>query len=307
MQRMTSFFAGFLLIFMIGGCQSYQEQQSDLPDTPYRGTVRVSADETFKPIVEELVQVYESNHPGTSILVTYKTEAACFNDLMNDSVRLLFVTRRPSAEEKQLVVDSLEVSPKSMVVARDGIAVIVHPSSFDTLFTMSDIRQILTGKYNKKLIPVFDGVKATSTVRFIVDSVLRGEPLTPEARGTSSSQQVIEYVADHPGAIGFVGIGWIGNPEDTTQLSFLKTVKVANVESTDKEGLFVKAYQANIHRKRYPMVRDIMYVLKERHKGLGTGFANFVSGELGQIIFRRGYLAPAQKNLEIRPVRLIEE
>jgi phosphate transport system substrate-binding protein len=54
------------------------------------------------------------------------------------------------------------------------------------------------------------------------------------------------------------------------------------------------------------MVRDLVYILKERHRGLATGFAHFVSGEIGQIIFRRGYLAPAQKRLGIRPVKVNE-
>ena len=193
-----------------------------------------------------------------------------------------------------------------MVVARDGISVIVHPSSTDTMFTMKDIKDILTGKLKNGLIPVFDGVKATSTVRFIIDSVLRGDSLTPKAMAARSSEGVIDFVSKNPGVIGFIGVSWIGNTEDETQLSFLKKVKVANIESTDMPGSYVKAYQANIYLKRYPMVRDLIYILKENHRGLGTGFANFMSGEIGQIIFKRAYLAPAQKNLGIRPVRLNE-
>jgi phosphate transport system substrate-binding protein len=106
--------------------------------------------------------------------------------------------------------------------------------------------------------------------------------------------------------VGFIGISWIGNPEDTSQLSFLKKVKVCAIESTDMPDSYVKAYQANIYIKRYPMVRDLNYILKEKHKGLGHAFASFMSGEVGQLIFRRAYLAPAQKRFGIRPVRLNE-
>ena len=297
------YFYGFLLV---AGCTSYQEQRDRLPDTPERGSIRISVDETFKPVMDELIQVYESNHPGTTIQVDYKTEADCLREVLNDSVRLIFVTRRLSAEEKQLLADSLKVNARSLVVARDGIAVITHLSSSDTIFTMQEIREILTGTYNKKLIPVFDGVKATSTVRFIVDSVLKGDALTKRALAARSSEGVVNYVARHQNVIGFVGVSWIGNPEDTMQLSFLKKVKVAYLESTDQKGAFVKAYQANIYAKRYPMVRDLVYILKERHRGLATGFAHSVSGEIGQLIFRRAYLAPAQKRLGIRPIRLNE-
>lgn len=302
----NKFFYIFLFAMIIVSCKSYKEQQDELPDTAYRGSINVSADETFKPIVDELVKVYESNNRDTKINVDYKPEAECLNDLLNDSIRMVIVTRKYSVDERDLIIDSLGVGPRSMVVARDGIAVIVHPSSTDTILTMKDIKDILTGKLKNGLIPVFDGVKATSTVRFIIDSVLRGDSLTPKAMAARSSEGVIDFVSKNPGVIGFIGVSWIGNPEDESQLSFLKKVKVANIESTDMPGSYVKAYQANIYLKRYPMVRDLIYILKENHRGLGTGFANFMSGEIGQIIFKRAYLAPAQKNLGIRPVRLNE-
>jgi phosphate transport system substrate-binding protein len=54
------------------------------------------------------------------------------------------------------------------------------------------------------------------------------------------------------------------------------------------------------------MVRDLVYIVKENHKGLGHGFADFMSGEIGQLIFKRAYLVPAKKDFRIRPVRLKE-
>ena len=86
----------------------------------------------------------------------------------------------------------------------------------------------------------------------------------------------------------------------------MKKVKIAAIESTDIPGAYVRPYQANIYVRRYPMVRDLVYILKENYEGLGNGFADFMSGEIGQLIFRRAYLVPAQKNFGIRPVRLKE-
>jgi phosphate transport system substrate-binding protein len=204
------------------------------------------------------------------------------------------------------MVDSMGVSPESMIVARDAIAVIVNPDAPYTEFTMKDIVEILKGTFSKNLIPVFDGVKATSTVRFIIDSVLHGNSLTLKAEAARSSEGVIDYVSKNPDVVGFIGLSWIGNPEDTAQIGYLKKVRMAAIESTDMPGIYVKPSQANIYLKRYPMVRDLVYILKENYKGLGHGFADFMSGEIGQLIFRRAYLMPAQKNFGIRPVRLKE-
>ena len=295
-----------MLSLLLSACKSYEDQEKELPDSAYRGTIHVSADESFKPIIDEQVMIYESQHGRARIIVDYKPEAECLKDLPNDSVRMIIATRGASQEEKDYIADTLRKRLRSMTIALDAIAVIVHPDAPDSLFTLQEIREILTGKYNKKLIPVFDGVKATSTVRFIIDSVLRGDSLTPDAMAARSSEGVIDFVSKNPDVVGFIGISWIGNPEDTAQLSFLKKVRIASLESTDKPGFFVKAYQANIYRKRYPLVRDLVYILKENYRGLGTSFAHFMSGETGQKIFRRAYLVPAKKNFGIRPVKLKE-
>ena len=54
------------------------------------------------------------------------------------------------------------------------------------------------------------------------------------------------------------------------------------------------------------MVRDLVYTLKEKHQGLGTAFTDFMAGEIGQLIFKRAYLAPAQNSFYMRKVKLRE-
>ena len=300
----AALFAGFSII--AGGCQSFQEQQAEMPDNKDRGTIMISVDESFKPVVDELIQVYESNHPGTHIIPRYKTEADCLQDFANDTVRMIIATRGYNEEERLFMVDSMKVSPEKMTIARDAIAVIVNPESPDSLFTMPELIQVLKGSFKNNLIPVFDGVKATSTVRFIIDSVLRGYKLTPQAMAARTSVGVIDYVATHKDAVGFIGVSWIGNKEDSMQLSFLKKVRLASLESRDKPGAYVKPYQANIYLLRFPLVRDLVFTLKENHTGLGHGFADFLTGEIGQLIFRRAYLFPGKLSLGIRIVRVNE-
>ncbi len=300
-------FYGLVLVWLVvTGCKSFEEQKNALPDTKDRGFIHVSADESFKPIIDAMVQVYESNRPDTRINVQYKPEAECLKDFATDSIRVIIATRGFSESEKNFMVDSMKVSPERMTIARDAIAVIVHPKAADSLFTMEEIKDVLTGRFKKKLIPVFDGTNATSTVRFIIDSVLKSEKLTADAVAARTSEGVIDYVAKNQAAVGFIGVSWIGNKEDSTQISFLTKVKMAHLESTDLEGYFVLPVQANIYMKRYPMVRDLVYIVKENHKGLGHGFVDFMSGEIGQLIFKRAYLVPAKKDFRIRPARLRE-
>jgi len=219
---------------------------------------------------------------------------------------MVIATRGFSENEKAFISDSMGVNPSKLVIAYDAIAVIVNPKSADTLFTMAEIKDLLQGKSAKKLLPVFDGVNATSTVRFVIDSVLKGQSLGANVTAAKSSGEVIDYVSKTLNAVGFIGVSWVGNKEDTTQLSYLEKVKVAQIESIKEEGVYVSPAQYNIYYRRYPMVRDLVYVLKESMNGVGHGFAYFLSGQRGQLIFKRSYLTPAQMQLNVRNAALRE-
>ncbi|MBC7947684.1 MAG: substrate-binding domain-containing protein [Chitinophagaceae bacterium] len=292
------------LLALMMGCSNYEQNRTTWPDTWDKGTIHISADESFKPVIDEQVKVYESNTPGTKIIVHYKPEAECLRDFLVDSIRMVIATRGFTPSEERLISDSLGIAAVKRTVARDAIAVIVHPQSADSLFTMEELVKLLTGKFNKNLIPVFDGVKATSTVRFIVDSILKHDSLSPKVMAARSSEGVLDFVAKNPTAVGFIGVSWIGNKEDSMQTDFLRKVKIAYLESTNNPGGFVLPYQVNISAKFYPMVRDLVYTLKERHMGLGTGFADFLVSDKGQLIFRRAYLSPAIKDFVLREAKL---
>jgi phosphate transport system substrate-binding protein len=173
---------------------------------------------------------------------------------------------------------------------------------------MKEIKDLLSGKSNKNLIPVFDGLKATSTVRFMLDSVLRGDSLTKKAVAAENSVGVIDYVSKVPNAVGFVGFSWIGNGDDTAQMNYRKKVKLAFIESTDSANAYIQPSQFFIYTNSYPMVRDLVYVLKERGRGLGHSFAYFLEqNDKGQLIFRRSYLFPVIRPNYIRDAELHDD
>ncbi|HXS58173.1 MAG TPA: substrate-binding domain-containing protein [Hanamia sp.] len=290
------------LCFLFTGCK--ENQRTDL-DTPQKGTIRISVDESFKPVIDSQIKVFEALNPGAHIIADYKTEADCFKDLAKDSTRMIIVTRGLTKAEEQYYKDTLSYSPTWSKVANDAIAVIVSDQASDSIFSMSKLRGILDGSTADKQIAVFDGLNATSTVNYAIDSILKGKPFDPKkVFAEKNSQAVIDYVSKNKNVIGFVGVSWIGNPEDTAQLSFLNKVRIASVQCACPEKTYVKPYQANIMTKRYPLVRGLYYILKENYNGLGGGFANFMEYEKGQLIFRRAYLWPAKMNFSVRSATL---
>src|SRR5678810_209720 len=106
---------------------------------------------------------------------------------------MVISTRRYSEEEKNFMIDSMHVQPDKLVIARDLVAVIVHPAAKDSFFSVKELKDLLTGKSKENLIPVFDGTRATSTVRFMLDSVLKGQSLGKNVQAAQSSVDVVNY------------------------------------------------------------------------------------------------------------------
>ncbi|MBS1495655.1 MAG: substrate-binding domain-containing protein [Bacteroidetes bacterium] len=296
---------GLFILAAFFSCNN-NEQHNDVADTPIKGTIHISVDESFKPVIEQQIQAYEASYPGTKIIAEYKPESACIKDLYKDSLnRMVIITRGLTSREEKFFQDSLHYNPAWNEVATDAIAVLVNAKSTDTIFSMQRLRQQLFGKINRNQNIVFDGLSATSTVRFVIDSVLNGKLFdTSVVKAAASSREVINYVANNQNAIGMVGIEWIGNPEDTSQVNLLKKVKIAYVQcDICKDSPYVKPMQVSILTKRYPLVRGLYYILKENYTGLGSGFVSFLKYERGQLIFKRAYLGPTM-DFQLRNVRL---
>jgi phosphate transport system substrate-binding protein len=282
-------------IILFSACGNNNIKKNTVTDTPNSGTISISVDESFKPVIEDAIKVFESTNPGTKIIAQYKPEADCFKDFYRDSTnRMIIVTRGLTKKESRFYTDSLNYTPFSDRIAWDAITVVTNKKNTDTIFTLDELKQLLEGKKGNAKKVVFDGLNATSTVRFAIDSILHGGSFdTSIVKAVANSKEVLNYIADNEDAVGLVGISWIGNPEDTAQVNMLKKIKVAYLQCKVCDSTpYVKPSQQSIMTKRYPLVRGLYYIVKENYSGLGSGFAAFLKYERGQLIFRRAYLVP---------------
>ncbi|MBS1626529.1 MAG: substrate-binding domain-containing protein [Bacteroidetes bacterium] len=275
-------------------------QSNTNTDTPKKGTIYISVDESFKPVIQEQIKVYEASYPGTKIIAAYKPEVDCFKDLLKDSTRMIITARGLQENESKSFQSALSFKPQYDILAYDAVAVIVNIHSKDSVFTIKDLKDILSGKKTTQV--VMDGNNATSTVRYIQDSLINGMMFGKNVQAATNSEAVIEAIAKTENAIGFVGLSWVGNPYDTKQIENLKTIRLALVECVkcEEKGYFAKPSQASIAYAQYPLARPLYYILKENYLGLGSGFVNYLSYERGQLVFRRSFLVPAKMNFNVR-------
>lgn len=276
-------------------------QEEKVLDNQTSGSIKVSIDETYKPIMEEQLKIFHSRFPNAHINAEYKPEADCFKDFFEDTTRVIFVTRELTEDEKQFCLSKQWVT-KSMAMARDAIAFITSNSVENPEFHLSKIKEYLTGIDSSYQI-VFDN-KKSSTVRFITDSIIPGKPLSSNTFATKTSEEVIEYVASHPKSIGVLGVSWVADHSDSTVESFLNKVKVAGIwPENDSIKQFVKPYQAYIGLRDYPCTRNFYFITKESWQGLGTGLVNYLCRD-GQLVFKQAKMFPLRVNVLLRETRV---
>lgn len=291
-------------------------------DTPTSGTVAVSVDETFAPILQAQIDTFSKLYPNAHVKVSFQAEEKVMLDLINDKVKLAVVSRELNAQEiadfaKQTIV------PRTVRVGIDGLAIVLNRANPDSLLTVAQLADIFTGKTStwsqvsgKKALAainvVFDANRS-STARFVRDSVTRGAELTTRVFAASSNPALLDYVATHPNAIGVVGVNWISDRDDPVAMRFMSKVRVASITARPRPtpNDYIQPYQVYLAEKtpeqlaehtdlqNYPLRRNLYVISREARAGLGTGFASFVASKTGQLIFQKSGLLPAQMQARI--------
>ncbi len=297
-MKLKLFFAIFSIVIISFSCST--NTVVDNRDTPIKGTIYISVDESFKPVIEEQIKMYMATYTNTKIIASYKSEADCFRDLQKDSTRLIIVSRGLNKEEQAFYFNKLQLQPQFSILAFDAVAILVNKTNKDSIFSINRLQNILSGKEN--ISAVMDGNNATSTVKYLSDSILKGMPFGSNVVAAKNSQDLLNVIAENPTSIGFIGLNWISDKYDKQLQKQMQNLTLGLVECVrcQEKGLVAKPSQAAISYAQYPLARGLYYIVKENTSGLGTGFANFMSIERGQLIFRRSFLVPAKMNFTKR-------
>ena len=273
------------------------------------------ADESFYPILDEELDIFMATTALDSIRPQYTNEQEAVRKLMNLETWLAFTTRRLTENELQSL-RARSFVPQVIPIAYDGLAIIVNNANPDTCITIKDFRRILTGEatrwtdvYPKSRLGdidvVFDNPES-STVRWCVDSLLGGKPITTSTNvgAVLKSSEVVDWVEKHENAIGIIGSNWLNDKRDTTNVTFKKNITVMKVSRLDSATVrnSWRPYQYYLYNGNYPLVRTIYAILNEPRSGVPSSFAHFCRLPKGQMVILRSGLLPMQADMNVREV-----
>jgi len=274
-------------------------------DSTSHGRVTITADESLQPMLDQVYQAYEHTFPETHFDVRYLPEHQAAAFMLKDSARLAFVTREFTSEE-QKVFKSKGIKYNPQHIATDGVALLINRSNPDTLITLEQISGIFKGtvktwgqlgraNHAEDIVLVFDNANS-SNLNFIMKKFGLSDVKGLNIFSAGSNKKVIEYVKQHPNALGFIGVSWISDGEAplTAELSQgLRVMGVAEKPNPAKEDYY-QPFQDDLKWRRYPLHRKVYVISREMHSGLGSGLVNYIMRDVGSLVIEKCGLWPAK-------------
>lgn len=283
--------SGVSLLVLLQSCQQNTSKKAPL-DGFTSGTAQFAADESFSPIIDEELYVFKALYPEANPVITYKPESEVVNNLLNDKVRVAILSRNLDTAELAVLKRRTLVADVNKF-AVDAVALIVNQTSKDTTISVNEIKSMLKGQSKTDINVVFDNPNS-SLVRYLKTLSGNQELKQKNIYALSSSKEVIKYVSTHPNSIGITGFSWLNDP-DKDYAEAVDKVKIVGVKDEDNKiapNEYFKPSQTTLVQHTYPLSRSLYIIDCTGRKGLGSGFASFLSSERGQRIILKSGLLP---------------
>jgi len=259
--------AGILVSSLLYGCISQKEM----------GSISIVGSTTVEPIAVKAAEKYMDEHEGADIQVSGGGSSVGIKSVGEGTADIGMASRQIKDSEKQLYPSLVE-----HVIAKDAIALIVHPGNPISDLTTAQIKSIYKGEITNwkalggpdMAIVVVGRDSASGTREFFHEKVMNKEDFVATQLEKSSNAGVKESVKNTPGAIGYVGLGYI----DQT----VKAVKVDGVGPTVTAVL----------NGSYPISRALYMYTQGQPTGLAKSFLDFIKSPEGQKIVQEEGFVP---------------
>jgi phosphate transport system substrate-binding protein len=251
--------------------------------------ITIKGSDTMVHLVSNWAEEFMKQKPDAEVAVTGGGSGTGIAALINGTTEICASSREMKEKEKQQAREK-GVEVKEVVVARDGIAVVVNPKNPIKEIDMQQLAQIFTGvttRWNQigdgdEEILVFSRESSSGTYVFFQEHVLKNKDYTPKAKLMAATSAIIESVSADKGAIGYVGLGYA--------LAAGNKVKVVAVKA-DANSPAVMPSDATVTSGQYSIARPLYLYVSTKASESVTAFVNFCLSDTGQAIVKEaGYV-----------------
>lgn len=246
-------------------------------------SIDIQGSTTVLPITQILAEEYMDLNPDIDITVSGGGSGVGIAALI-DGMTPLAQSSRPirQSEIEQAAERGIEVV--EIVIAKDALSCVVHPSIPLEEISIDMLQQIYTGQITNwskltgtdQQLVVVSRDTASGTFEVWNEYILQGEELAPEVLRLPSNQAILNEVANNPNAIGYIGLGYVSGS--------VKPLIIDGVEPTVENAL----------SGTYPISRSLYFYAAGEPEGEIKDFVDFTLSEAGQQIVAEEGFVPVQ-------------
>jgi phosphate transport system substrate-binding protein len=228
---------------------------------------------SIQPFADKWAEVYMGRKKACVVNVQGGGSSAGIQACRSGAAQIGMSSRDLKPDEKDLT---------EIVVARDGLAIIVHPDNPVSGLTINQVRDVFAGVIRnwsvlggpEREITVVTREEGSGTRGAFQELVMKKTRIFRGGIVQDSNGTVREIVAHDPWAVGYISLGLVDD----------------RVRAMRLDG--VEANEAHIVDGTYKLVRPFLFLTKGLLEGAGRDFIDFVLSPEGQELVQREGLIP---------------
>jgi phosphate transport system substrate-binding protein len=284
------------LLVALGACGT---QKTDRGTPAPAAAVRIQnkGSDTMVNLALAWAEAYGQIHPEVEIAVTGGGSGTGIAALINKTADIANASRQIKTEERSQA-QANGVEPMEVEVARDAIAIVVHPSNPVNGLTVPQLSAIFSGQITNwrevggqdRPIVLLSRESNSGTHVFFLEHVVRQGStddrtlFSPDTLLMPSSEGISAEVRRNPNAIGYDGLGYV-TPDQ-------KVVAVAPAAAKP----YVLPMVATVNDGSYPIARALYVYTAGESQGAIRAYLDWILGPAGQEIVKAQGFVPLQQS-----------
>jgi phosphate transport system substrate-binding protein len=281
------------LCFGLAACSPEAGDSTSLPEAVAR--IQNKGSDTMVNLALAWAEAYGQAYPEVQVAVTGGGSGTGIAALINGTVDMANASRAIK-EEERAQAEANGIEPVEYVVARDAIAVVIHPSNPVSELTIPQLSDIFSGKITNwrevggedRPIVLLSRESNSGTHVFFLEEVVRQgstEDTTLFSADTllmPSSEGISAEVRQNPNAIGYDGLGYVTADQ--------KVVAVAPASGQP----YVLPTVETVENGSYPIARELYIYTIGQPQGAIRDYLTWILGTEGQAIVQESGFVPLQ-------------
>lgn len=255
-------------------------------------SLKIAGSTTVLPLAQLWVEAFAQKHPDLNTSLSGGGSGTGLSMLLNGTIDIANASREAKPKE----IDAARARNQKLVgtkLAKDGLAVIVHPSNNVKNLTIDQLGMIYNGKASNwkqvggdsaKGIVVIGRDVSSGTYAFFQDTVLKGSKYKKEMLSLPTNDAVARAVAQSEAAIGYVGLGYARKYADAGKVKILSISRKKGETGMLPTDELVKS-------GKYPLFRYLYAYTLGAPKGVAAEHLKFALSPEGQaLVVKADYL-----------------